>query len=198
MIQGRKIAIAVLVAFAATGMVYADMMPLVETHHPTTSAWNSCDCTDFGPLAAFDPFSESDTGRSDFLPFASFAGLHMGAESVDSTGPAVQVLSHDPSSFDLCLYALVGLGLCRSGHWAKKSALGFVPQWYHSGAPEQIGHSYVVGPDTLCPIPLYCFIQPDGMSGDSLLPCRTEAFTSLRHPSQHTPARLVSRGPPLA
>jgi hypothetical protein len=195
MIQGRKSAIAVLAALAATGAVYGDMMPLPD-HRPAAPSSNSYDCVAPEPVAPFDSSAHAPSASSDGLPFTSFATLEVTAEQTESPQPTLQVLGHGPGSLDLCLYALVGLGLCRSGHWAKKAALGFVPDWYHSGAPFQIGHSYALSPDTLCPVPVYCFIQPDGTPDNSLSPYRTGPIASPRPSSQHTPAALPSRGPP--
>lgn len=197
MVQGRKIAVAVLAALAATGAVYADMMPLPHDR-PADSSSNSYDRAISEPVMAFDSPVNALPASSGWLPSTSFAELGLATEQTEPAPPTLQVLSHGPGSLNLCLYALIGLGLCQSGHWAKKSALGWVPDWYHSSAPDQIGHSHVVGPDTLRPIPLYCFIQPDDTPGDLSCPRRTDLFTSPRHPSQHTSATLPSRAPPLA
>ncbi len=197
MIQGRKIAIAVLAALAATGAVYGDMMPLPH-HRPAASSASNYDHVAPEPVAIFDSSSATSPMGSNWLPFTSFAELGLATEQTEPAPSTLQALGHGPGSLNLCLYALIGLGLCRSGHWAKKSALAWAPDWYHCGAPDQIGHSHVLAPDTLCPIPLYCFIQPDDTPGVLSSPRRTDLHASLRHPSQHTPASLPSRAPPLA
>lgn len=197
MIQGRNVVVAFLVASAIAASVCADMMPIPAGNPSYASIPSPCDrpiparanrrdlCIEFAPAAV------------DLLALASSLGLQVDIDSANPAGPALQVLSHDQSSLDLCLYALVGLGLCRSGRWVRKASLGFVPDWYHNSGPFQIGHSHAVSPDKLCPVPVCCFIQPDAVPDHSLPPCCTDAIASLRHPSQHTPASLISRGPPL-
>ena len=41
--------------------------------------------------------------------------------------PAPQLLIDRSDSFDLCLYALISLGVFRSGSWLRRPSLGFVP-----------------------------------------------------------------------
>jgi hypothetical protein len=110
--------------------------------------------------------------------------------------PPVTILSDSQGSLTLCLYGLLGFGAFRSLSCAKKMSLGFLPDWYHSDAPAQIGHSYVISPDCLCAAPVYCFIQPDDPARD----CHPQYFggviASLWRQSQFTPTTLASRGPP--
>ena len=49
--------------------------------------------------------------------------------TVDGTADSEQaiVLKDGRGSLDLCLYTLIGLGLFRSGHWVRRSSLGFIP-----------------------------------------------------------------------
>lgn len=197
MIQGRKIAIAVFMAFAATGVVYGDMMPATRLDRPPVPPTSSAS------PAASESSDEStwsaDRGMANLaLPsFASCVELSVTTEQVDAAQP-LGILPHDRGSVDLCLYALLGLGLCRSGQLARRSTLGFIPGWYHAGGPYQIGHSHAVGPETLCPIPLYCFIQPDAEVDDVLSSSRLGAFASLPEPAQYVPAGIISRGPPVS
>lgn len=108
----------------------------------------------------------------------------------------LQVLARSPGSLSLCLYALLGLGLCRSAPFVKKLSLGCLPDWYHTGGPFQIGHSHALSPDCLCPAPVYCFVQPDGRVEDPISQYRQEIVISLWRKSQFTPSVLASRGPP--
>jgi hypothetical protein len=109
--------------------------------------------------------------------------------------PSFRPLVDRSNSVDLCLYALVGLGVFRSGHWVKRSSWGVIPDWYHSGAPQQIGHSRVVGPDAHC-LATACFVQPDCAVDNSPLCDGLVVMVSLGHLSQCTLRALVSRGPP--
>lgn len=106
------------------------------------------------------------------------------------------VLCDRQDSLGLCLYALLGLGLCKSAPWVKKLSLGVVPGWYHDGGPFQIGHSVAISPGCLYSA-LVCFVQPD-VAAKTLLPrYRREAIVSSWRESQITPTILASRGPPL-
>ena len=126
------------------------------------------------------------------------APLDMATDAVaqaSSPASAPQVLVDRSNSFDLCLYALISLGVFRSGSWLRRPSLGLVPEWYHSGAPRQIGHSHVVGPDALCAA-VICFIQPEGgLDVPPLIP-RRGVITSLWRCAQYAPAVLAGRAPP--
>lgn len=185
----------VLVAFAMTGGVYADMALIASPDAVCSPATCTCHAADAQTRNWPDWTAHPAISDPGFLAVASLAQQPIDA---DSTQLSVQVLTTDRSSLDLCLYAMIGLGLCRSGHWAKKSALGLVPPWYHTGGPYQIGHSHAIDADTLCPVSVCCFIQPDDTAASPLTPCRTGPTATLRRQSQHTPTALAPRGPPLS
>lgn len=105
------------------------------------------------------------------------------------------ILTEGHSSFDLCLYALMGLGLCRSAPWVRRLHLGHIPDWYHSGAPQQIGHSHLLGPDALCDAAV-CFVQADAAPESLPVRCRAGTVPSLARRSQSIPAVLAARAPP--
>jgi hypothetical protein len=117
------------------------------------------------------------------------------AELTYETEP-VWVLSDGQNSFSLCLYALIGLGLCRSAPLVKKLSLGPIPDWYHNGGPFQMGHRYAIGPD-LCAAPVYCFVQPD----HPVRECRPQyargTIASPLRESQFTFPLRAPRGPPF-
>jgi hypothetical protein len=108
-------------------------------------------------------------------------------------------LRNEPGSLNMCLYALMGLGLCSSVHLVKKIHLGFIPEWYHDGGPFQIGHSFALSPQSLSPVPAYCFIQPDSAIANLLTfnKFRLRTIMSLWRKSQFTPDVIASRGPPI-
>ena len=108
-----------------------------------------------------------------------------------------QILTDGQSSLSLCLSALIGLGLCSSAHCLKKLHFGFIPEWYHHGGPIQIGHSIAVNPDSVCPVPVCCFIQPVHTAEDIMPQYRSGTVVSLWRKSQFTPDVLASRGPPV-
>ena len=140
----------------------------------------------FGTLSVADLSSWS-------VRFLPEAGTDAGQSS---EMPLPQSLTSGPSSLSLCLSALLGLGLCSSAHSLKKISFGFIPEWYHDGGPFQIGHSHALMPNSLSPVPVYCFIQPALTAECRLLRYRLEAIESLWRKSQFTPPGLVSRGPP--
>ena len=108
----------------------------------------------------------------------------------------LRILSDGQSSFSLCLYALLSLGVCRSAPLVKKLSVGPIPDWYCAGGPWQIGHSLVLAPDC-CSAAVYCFIQPEHPRENSPSRYCRGAIMSLWRHSQFTPTALTSRGPPL-
>ena len=105
-------------------------------------------------------------------------------------------MTDGPGSASLCLYALMGMGLFSTPHWLKRLHLGHLPEWYHDGGPFQIGHSFAVSPEILCPVPADCIVQPDNTAEDSLPRYRQRTVVSCWRTSQFTPDLLASRGPP--
>lgn len=105
-------------------------------------------------------------------------------------------LTNRPGSASLCLYALMGLGLWSAPHWIKKLHLGHIPEWYHEGGPSQIGHSFAVSPESLCPVPVYCFMQPDETVEELMHKYRLRTIVSCWRKSQFTPETIAARGPP--
>ena len=102
----------------------------------------------------------------------------------------------EQDSLGLCLFALLGLGLCKSAPYVKKFSFGTVPEWYHSGGPSQIGHCFAISPDCLSCAPVVCFIQPDCEGKDVTPQYFSGAIAALLRKSQFAPTTLASRGPP--
>lgn len=113
--------------------------------------------------------------------------------TVDSE--AAIVLTDSRGSLDLCLYTLISLGLFRSGHRVRRSSLGFVPEWYHSGGPHQSGRSHALGPDAVCHA-VVCFVQGDAAADRWILHSGRRGVPSRRCISQFVPAVLACRAPP--
>ncbi len=118
---------------------------------------------------------------------------------VEPSGEAqpVRILSDEQSSLGLCLYALLGLGLCRSVPYVKKFSVGVIPQWYHDGGPFQVGHSHAISHDCLGFASVHCFVQPDTRPEMPILQYRREAIVALWRKAQFVPTILASRAPPL-
>lgn len=112
--------------------------------------------------------------------------------------PDAIFLTEGIGSHRLCLYALLALGLYSAPHWIKKSSWGHIPEWYHDGGPFQIGHSFAVPPNSICPLPAYCFVQPVSVSEHLMPRHHLRIFVSLWYKSQFTPETTAARGPPLS
>jgi hypothetical protein len=108
----------------------------------------------------------------------------------------VCVLEDTSSSLSLCLYALLGLGLCSSPRWIKKVSLGVIPHWYHDGGPSQIGHSLAICPYRLYPEPAYCFLDPAFEQHEPTPQCHRGLIEPLLRKAVFTRSVLASRAPP--
>jgi hypothetical protein len=192
-----EILFAILGVFALGTAVDADMMPVSGLDAGHVQA--ACGRVQTDPL---DSSSSSlcpgwpVTGGLDSLALGSSLHVDADAGQAGVTQP-VQVLHDDQSSLSLCLYALMGFGLCRSAPWVKKLHFGTIPQWYHDGGPAQVGHSLAISPDCLCHAPACCFVQPDGMADPHIPRYHFATVVARWRNSQFTPAVLAARAPPL-
>jgi len=73
------------------------------------------------------------------------------------TGPEVTDLPAGPGSFSLVLAAFGSLGAWRLGRSTRKLHFSSVPEWFHTGGPEKIGHVSMIDldgplsrPHTIC------------------------------------------------
>jgi hypothetical protein len=196
MINRRQAIAAVVLVLALAAGVHADMVSVFSADAVPKPPVQVCGLASDRPVAPYvsliDPLvADLDLWSVAVLPTAD-------VEPTDETQQPVYLLTHDrQGSLDLCLYALVGLGMCKSAPWIKKLHLGVIPDWYHHGGPAQIGHSLPIGPNCLCSTAV-CFVQPDCGAEDSIPPQRLGTNASLRRTSQSTPAVRASRAPPLA
>jgi len=192
MVERSRVITVILAVLIVTVAVEADMMP-VECAEPGASQT--------APAVGQEHDSTPSMAAASLDISQRFATADEVSETDSRDGQAPQALRLQDSankldSFDLCLYALVGLGLCRSGHLVRRPSLGFVPEWYHSGAPPQIGHSHAVGPDAVC-FAAVCFLQPASEVDPDIPQHRRGVVTSRWRCSQFTPSILTSRAPPL-
>ena len=128
------------------------------------------------------------------LPVRPVPAVHGDAGQIRETRN-VPILTDGQNSFSLCLYALLGLGLCKSVPLVRKVSFGYIPQWYHDGGPVQVGHSFAISPDCLCSAPV-CFVQPDGPAENPIPRYDFPTVVSRWRNSQLTPAVFASRAPP--
>jgi hypothetical protein len=194
MIKGRDILIAVLAGFVVTTAGYADMMPVAAPEAGVRHT-NSSGC-ETSPVRTATPRTTLDSGPSDFS--ARLGGyLHDPSAETASRSDLSDalVLTDRQNSLDLCLYALMGIGLYRSAPWLRRFSLGVVPDWYHTGAPLQVGTSVVVRPDCVA-MACVCFVQPEPPFAHNRPDYRPEAAVRLRRISQFATAADAPRGPP--
>lgn len=196
MIDGRRVISAVICGLIVTAAVHADMIPLyqedtgrrqIQPVYDRTNLFNDdlSDSYNFPGVTGLSSLTEG------FLPQAN--------TDLEQTSKMqhLQSLTNGPDSLNLCLSALIGLGLCSSVHFVKRLSFNFVPEWFHDSGPFQIGHSHAITPESLCTTPVYCFVQPIWAVEDFLPIYRLGTITSLWRKSQFTLCVLASRGPPL-
>ncbi len=191
----RQGVFSVVVAFIVAAGARADLMAGSPT--AVTSTVEAC------ALGGTDCHEVLLFGLSDQVPTP--AGLCLQGDCLPQEAPAVAdrmadseeaiVLVDGRGSLDLCLYTFIGLGLFRSGHWVCRSSLGFVPEWYHSGGPHQIGYSHAIGPDAHC-VQTTCFVQPDLAPDRRSLHHGRRGFLSWLCRSPFIPTVLACRAPP--
>ncbi|MEN6425546.1 MAG: hypothetical protein ABFE13_09300 [Phycisphaerales bacterium] len=99
-------------------------------------------------------------------------------------------LTEASGSLGYCLYAFLGLGLCQSGHWVKKTSLCLVHEWCPYNLSVQIDRSPAVSPDA------FCFIPSDSATEHPpARPCPDVVASFWLNP-QFALAVLAPRGPP--
>ena len=196
MIKGKRIIALIVGVLVVTAADYADMVPASQPgagHWPSAAVCSSPVRLCADSLGAFNSPGIADLGA---WPVLFLPEKDLEAAQAAQPQPS-QVLTDGTSSLRLCLSALMGMGLCGSVHWVKRLHLGFIPQWYHDGGPHQVGHSYALMPNSLCPVPAHCFIQPVCTVGNVIAQYRLGIVLSLWRKSQCTPRVLGSRAPPV-
>jgi hypothetical protein len=150
----------------------------------------------FEPRHLSSPFADLSVTDVNWWPFEFPPETSADAGQIfDPQHP--QSFTSGPSSLNLCLSALIGLGLCSSAHYVKRLHFGSIPQWYHHGGPFQIGHSLAVNPAFVCPVPACCFVQPAHTAENIIPQHRSGTIVSLWRESQFTPDVIAARGPPM-
>ena len=197
MICRRRLITATIGILLLAGFVRADMVSICHRtpeQQPVRSVYDSSEARLTNLADSYNP-SILDDFALRTIPFPTEA-------AADIEGP-VQVphttieLTGGPCSASLCLYALMGLGLCSAPHWIKRLSFGHIPEWYHDGGPFQIGHSFAATPESLCTLQV-CNLEPPNDTAEDFVPqYRQRTIVSLWRKTQFTPDVLVSRGPPL-
>jgi hypothetical protein len=194
-ISWRKLLAAFVGGIILAGAVRADMVPVSGQGAGCRRLTHVCGRMgvvrdDSRGSSAYSSIAELSLSPVEFIP-----ELNVDPGRASETQPSVS-LTNGLSSLSLCLSALMSLGLWGCAHWVKEMSLGLVPEWYHSGGPLQIGHSLAVLPESLCPVPACCFIQPFRTVEPLTTHCRLGRLMSFWRQSQFTPGATASRGPP--
>ncbi len=194
MIAAKKIITVTFVALAIAGSACAGLTPVSLPAAAPALPSSLPDRT--GPQASDALGASADWPDVAVLDSLPGVPLPETAAAEAREAKPVQVLADRQSSLSLCLYVLMGIGLCKTVPSVRKLSLGCIPDWYHDGGPSQVGHSQAIGPN-LCPAPVICFIQPDNTAEDLLPEFYRGTTASLVRESLFTPNLLASRGPPL-
>ncbi len=195
MINGRRIISAVICGLIVTSAVHANMVPVSQQDSGHRQPQPVCN--------KINLYNNNFTDLYKFTNVTDLSSLSVGFLSPANTNieqtseiQHLQTLTNGPGSISLCLSALIGLGLCSSTHFVKRLSFSFIPEWYHSGGPFQVGHSHAITPESLCTTAVCCFVQPVCTVEDSFIQYRLGTITSLWWKSQFIPTVLASRGPP--
>ncbi|OHB76350.1 MAG: hypothetical protein A2Z25_21170 [Planctomycetes bacterium RBG_16_55_9] len=195
MICWRSIIRCVIGILFAAGVARADMTPIFGFDAERQGSLCVCGQAEIRHNSLSGPFDirivvDLDLGTVRFVPEA---GVDIGQPA---QAPRGIDLTGGLSSVSLCLYGLMGLGLCCAPHWIRKLTFAHIPEWYHDGGPFQIGHSLAASPESLCSVPAYCFIQPDKTAKEIIPQYRLRTIVSSWRKSQFTYDVIASRGPP--
>ena len=193
----KKISAVIMFIMIVAGAVSADMSTVSLLGPSAVGVTDAPGAEDY--LCADESLSSGNSISAEgdlALPFIEIPieeDVDINAEQQD-----VKVLNDGSNSLNLCLSALISLGLCGSAQFVRKSSFGFVPDWYHSGSVRQVGNSYALMPDCSFSVQVYCFIQPEDAVTDELSLCkyRLGAIIPLWRNSQSNPSSQALRGPP--
>ncbi len=194
---GRGKIIPILIGAASLcAVVRADMVSMSPTNAGGVSSQQTRLTVDFpraGPSSPCAGFPEI----ADFslLPVGPLPQPDMGTGQAGET-KSPRILVDKQNSVSLCLYALLGLGLCRSAPWVKRLHFSCLPDWYHSNGPYQIGHGYAIAPDCRRSVLMPCFV-PSGHKLEDISPrCFPGTIVSFLRRPEVVCWELGSRGPP--
>jgi hypothetical protein len=195
MAERKKIITAILMAWAVTHGARADMMPASRLHGVPRPSAQACEQTVSQSPNSPNPLIGPTIVDLDLQSAAFWPTTNAEVRPTDQTRQPPPLLESGQSSFDLCLYALMGLGLCKSAPWMKKVSLGGIPDWYYPGGLAPIGHAASL--NYLCPAAA-CLIQPDRKTDNGISRYRIRTIVSSWRKSQFTPDVIASRAPPLS
>jgi hypothetical protein len=195
MIHWGRLTAVLLGVLVVSAVAHADMVSVSIEGIETRQAARACSEAEARPTDSASLFDYPSVTNFSLEPVQLSPEAGIDLDRPSQTQPP-QILGDGQSSLSLCLSALIGLGLCSSAHYVKRLSFGSIPQWYHDGGPSQIGHSLAANPDSACPVPVCCFVQPVHAAEDIIPQYRSGTVVSLWRTSQYTPDVIASRGPP--
>lgn len=142
-----------------------------------------------GPTAASLSEALSEfalTGTNHFLPPQSPSRSERDSRVIRELPPA-------PGSATVVLSGLITLAAFGAMRSARDIHLAALPGWYHTGAPDQIGHTVVFDPtyDSL----QLCWAEPPPLNPQAIFPAHHRDLLSP-WASNSTPRAAAPRGPP--
>lgn len=195
MICWRRLILGLISALFFAGIVRADMVPVFKLDAERQQPIRVCGeaevrHTNLSYLYNSPIVDSLSLGTIQFLPKTS------GDIDQSTEMPHTIELTGGPGSANLCLYALLSLGLYSVPHWIKRLHLVHIPQLCHDGGPFQIGYSFAATPESFCTLQV-CYLDPPNKTAEDALPLyRQRTIISLWRKSQFTPETIASRGPP--
>jgi len=194
MTAGRDIAVLAFLGLVLSGTGYADMTAFDRLEANQPAGFHGQPDAEGSPVS--DPLFGSTFATAPGVPDKSWLRPMAVAGPTHDAQP-IHVLTEGHYEFHLCLWALLGFGLCESAPWMKRLSVGVIPEWYHGGGPFQIGHSSAIPPDCLISVPVFCFVQPD-CTGEHSSPRHTgQSFIAPWPISKCALAVDAPRGPPF-
>lgn len=187
--EGRKTIVG-LVFLAIVSVGYADMTDVFVQVEPKVLQQERSILP-----SQFSSFSNRSFSGLGPLPVGSLAETNPHT-AVNSETPPVTILDDGQSSVTLCLYTLMGVGLCGSAARMKRFSVDTIPQWYHDAGPLRIGHSQAISPDCLTTA-IVCFIQCEHITQNIPFQYRLGIVHSLWRTSQFDPTILAPHAPPF-
>ncbi len=168
MIKRRKIIPVFIGALVASASSHADMVPLSPRDAAICrQSPHAHSLTNLPPASPSTSFADSSRIFGlDAFPVGSLPPSDRDAGLTSETKLA-RILTDRQNSLTLCLYALLGLGLCRSASCVRKFHLSCIPDWYDAGGPYQVGHRLAISPDCLPSAPAFCFGPPGWVEATS-------------------------------
>jgi len=196
LVSCERIIPALLLVCVASATVRADMM----SDRPDVTC-NVCAClhvpTTGRLTSSSEPLSNLYRDLADLRwPPVAFPGDRQTHAWRSPRTPPVRILADRHSSLELCLYSLIGLALCTSGHWVKGPSADLFSEWYSGNGRFPGSSCFARSRGCLFSTAVCALRQPDGAPPGAPCRVRLTAVIALWRQSQFTPCVLASRGPP--